>query len=334
MRTYDITGAPFAVSGLVLPRQGRFWRLPEDIIDRVNPGVAYHARQTAGACVRFATDSPVIGLSVKLAECVVWSNMSLYGVGGCDVYIDGAFAAVIGPTEQDRLEYYGEARSKTPGPHEIRINLPIFAAVEKVEISLDESAAVYLPEPYKSGRPVVFYGSSITNGASASHAGNAYTTQLAMRLGFEEYNLGFSGSARGEDIMSDYIASLNMAAFVYDYDHNAPDEAHLTATHEPFFRKIRERQPVLPVVMVSKPDFDSDSAGNAARREIIRRTYENAVSEGDGNVWFIDGETLFGRDEARGHCTSDGCHPNDLGFCRMADALQPVLAEILARTPQ
>ncbi len=330
MRTFEIPCAPFELSGLVSPQPGRFWRLPEGLIDRINDGVAYHARQTAGACVRFATNSQAIGLSVRIREHPPWTTMPVNGMAGCDVYIDGRFAAVIGPAAFGRLEYSGEVRLPARAMREVRINLPLFATVESISVSLEDDARVCAPAPYKYQRPVVFYGSSITNGACASHPANAYTTMLAMRMGFEEYNLGFSGSARGEDAMAEYIASLDMAAFVYDYDHNAPDAAHLEATHERFFRTVRAKQPDLPIIMLSKPDFDSDPKVNAIRREIIRRTYERALADGDRFVRFIDGETLFCRDESRQHCTTDGCHPNDLGFYRMADAVMPVLQELLS----
>ena len=128
--------------------------------------------------------------------------------------------------------------------------------------------------------------------------------------------------------MARYIASQEMSVFVMDYDHNAPDAAHLERTHEPFFRIIRDAQPDLPVVMMSMPDFDRDPANNSRRRDIIRRTYENAAAAGDKNVYFIDGETFFG-DAERELCTVDDCHPNDIGFLRMADVLTPVLRGIL-----
>ena len=64
------------------------------------------------------------------------------------------------------------------------------------------------------------------------------------------------------------------------------------------------------------------------RREIIRATYRRAVENGDRNVYFIDGETLFGGD-LYDSCTVDGCHPNDLGFYRMYKHVLPVLKQAL-----
>ena len=178
-------------------------------------------------------------------------------------------------------------------------------------------------------KPVVFYGSSITQGGCAGKVGSCYSTILARRLDAAQINLGFSGNAKGEEVMAHYIAGLEMSAFIFDYDHNAPNVDHLRRTHEPFFRIVRQAQPQLPIVLVSKPDFDGYPDENRERRNVILQTYANAVAAGDRHVYFVDGETLFGRGD-RDMCAVDGCHPTSLGFLRMADRLEPVLRRALA----
>ena len=59
---------------------------------------------------------------------------------------------------------------------------------------------------------------------------------------------------------------------------------------------------------------------------VIKATYENAVASGDNNVYFIEGETLMALCGDDG--TVDGCHPTDLGFFSMANALISVLRKI------
>ena len=177
-------------------------------------------------------------------------------------------------------------------------------------------------------KPIVFYGSSITQGGCAAKVGSCYTTLLCRRLDAAQINLGFSGSGRGEENMARYIASLDMSAFVLDYDHNAPTVEHLEKTHEKFFNIVREAHPDLPIVMMSKPDFDSNREGNALRRNVIARTYAHALEKGDKNVWFINGESFFGNHD-RELCTVDGCHPTSLGFVRMADVVEAVLRPVL-----
>ena len=140
-------------------------------------------------------------------------------------------------------------------------------------------------------------------------------------------NLGFSGNARGELAMADYIGGLNISVFVLDYDHNAPNVAHLENTHFAFYERFRQHQPNTPIVMVSRPDRDSDPKV-WLRRDIIRNTYEKALALGDKNVCFVDGLAFFD-DEVRSACLVDGCHPNDLGFHFMAKGIGAAIRQYL-----
>jgi hypothetical protein len=54
----------------------------------------------------------------------------------------------------------------------------------------------------------------------------------------------------------------------------------------------------------------------------------SAVEKGDKNVYFIDGRSLFG-DDYTDCCTVDGCHPNDLGFLRMAQKIGQMVKELI-----
>ena len=77
---------------------------------------------------------------------------------------------------------------------------------------------------------------------------------------------------------------------------------------------------------MSRPKYLLNS-DDLIRLEIIKNTYNNALSHGDSNVYFIDGPTLMSIAKSEG--TVDNCHPNDLGFYSMAMAVSEVLKEIL-----
>lgn len=329
MKWYHLTDPALSLEGLALSdREGRrYWRLPADVIDQVNSGVSEVAKFPSGARVRFATDSRRIALCAVVGPAGYIKNVGAIGKCGLAGYVDGEWHYVVYPAASDAEEMTG-AYDLDGKMHEHTVYLPLFTPLYDLMIGLDDDAQVKPPRPYAVQKPIVFYGSSITNGASATHAGNAYVSIVCRRLDASFLNLGFSGSARGEENIARYIAGLDMSLFVMDYDHNAPDAAHLEATHERFFRIVREAQPDLPIALISKPNFDIDPEGNAARRAVIRRTYEHALAAGDARVRFIDGETLFGTTERR-DCLVDGTHPNDLGFRRMANAITPVLRELL-----
>ena len=64
--------------------------------------------------------------------------------------------------------------------------------------------------------------------------------------------------------------------------------------------------------------------------EEIYNNYLKAKENSDKNVYFIDGETLLGVEDWD-MCTVDNCHPNDLGFYRMAERVYSVLKQIESR---
>jgi hypothetical protein len=140
-------------------------------------------------------------------------------------------------------------------------------------------------------------------------------------------NLGFSGSCHGEPAAAAYMASLDMSVFVCDFDHNAPDANELRANHYNLYKTIRAAHPDLPYVIVTKPiRWDNDNGRE--RHAVIMETYTRAIAEGDKHVYFVDGNDFFPADLGTS-CTVDCCHPTDLGFASMAQAVGDVLEKIL-----
>ncbi|WP_176012962.1 SGNH/GDSL hydrolase family protein [Victivallis sp. Marseille-Q1083] len=329
---YNALEAPFVVEGFAwrTAPTAPLYRLPESFsVQEINEGALYLAHNTAGGAIRFRSDSPYIVLRSRLAYSADMNHMPRTGSAGFDLYCgagaDIRYRATAQPNPGQEVIETPLAWVESGKLYDWTLNLPLYGGADTIEIGIAPGSQILPPAPHKITAPILFYGSSITQGGCASRPGNAYPSLLCRALDAPQINLGFSGSGRGEIALAEAIGKLQLAAIVLDYDHNAPDEAHLRATHEPFFQAIRRQQPELPVIMVSKCDF---APGQEERRAIIRQTYENAVKAGDRNVWFIDGESLFGNED-RDACTVDGCHPNDLGFYRMYRTMLPVLQEAL-----
>ena len=208
------------------------------------------------------------------------------------------------------------------------LNFPLYNEVCKLYIGIRRGSQLLPPkEAYSNDRPVIFYGSSITQGGCASRAGTCYQNHLSRALNMDYVNLGFSGNGRGEDAMIDYLASLEMSAFISDYDHNAPTPEHLAATHEKLYLAVRRAHPDIPYVMITRPNF-LNREGDVGSRLVVMNTYRNAIAAGDRNVYYLDGASLFAGDEWDA-CTVDGVHPNDLGFYRFFQALLPIMERVL-----
>lgn len=325
IRFFDVNRPPFSVHG-VFYDGGRFRRLPEAVAQSVSEGVhALHAN-TAGGRVRFVTDSHYVAINVKMPSIGKMPHFALTGSAGFDMYVDGRYAGTFVPPYDiadgyESIIYLGSSQLR-----EVTINLPLYSEVSELYVGVAEGSALLPPEPYRVQKPIVCYGSSITQGGCASRPGNCYQSILCRRLGADYLNLGFSGNARGEGEIAEYISGLDMSVFVYDYDYNAPSVEHLAATHEAMFKAVRAANPDLPMVMMSRPKCRL-SEQEQQRLEIIRTTYERAKQNGDDKVYLLTGAELMA--QAGDDGTVDGCHPNDLGFASIAKALGDLLEKIL-----
>ncbi len=327
IRFFDIKDERFSLYGIFY-ENGLYRRLPEKVAEAVNDGVYNLHIHTAGGRIKFVTDSSFVAIKAFMPDIGRMPHFAMTGSSGFDLYIgkkEEYYNSFVPPCDMvdgyESAVHFSERKLR-----EITLNFPLYSAVSELYIGIEDSALLKKSTGYKSKKPIVFYGSSITQGGCASRPGNSYESVVSRALQTDYINLGFSGSARAEDAIADYISELDMSVFVYDYDYNAPSAEHLKNTHQRMFMKIRQKNPELPIVILSRPKF-SLTKEEEERLEIITKTYADAVSSGDKNVYLIDGATLM--KYAKNDGTVDGCHPNDLGFYSMAKALIPRLKSIL-----
>lgn len=318
---YNSTEADkFNIYGLIRENDS-YCRMPSFVSKNIEGGLDVLATHTAGGRVCFTTNSKFIAISAFLIHVTKSSHMPLTGSCGFDMYVDDVYCKTFIPPFDFTDSYSSLAEFPDEKEKNITINFPLYSGVKDLYIGLQKGATVKPFNPHINDKKVVYYGSSITQGGCASRPGLCYQAHIARKTKTDFLNLGFSGSAKAEPEVCDYIASLKMDVFVYDYDHNAPDLEHLEKTHEQFFKAIREKHPTLPIIIISKPDIDLSSFWKLyfqKRRDVIYKTYSNAINSGDENVYFIDGSSFFNGEDDRFSCTVDGCHPNDLGFNKMA----------------
>ncbi len=313
MNTYDILKPPFKLYGLMHSERG-FHRMDISVADTVSDGVSVLNFHTSGGILRFRTASRKIILTAELPDVGIMNHMPLTGSSSFSLYADGSFCGVFrAPSIEEYKGVWSSELTLGEGEKDIEIHFPLYNSVSKVFISLEKDASVSEGKEYESCPPIVFYGSSITQGGCASHPGNAYPNMLSRYFNREIINLGFSGSCMAEKEMCDYVKKIPMSLLVYDYNHNAPTPEFLESTHEKFFVEFRKENPSVPVLMLSVADGIFGKADIERRKTTIIKTYENAKNAGDENVYFLDGQRFY--DETGLHnSTVDTCHPNDLGF--------------------
>ncbi len=318
--------APFRVYGLSHDGE-RFRRLPRDTARQTSEAVACLATNTAGGRVRFASDSTYVAIHAETDGVSKMGHFSPLGAAGFDLYADDRYAGSFVPPYDQTDGYDAILSFETAETRQFTINLPLYTNVKALWIGLQRGAHLEAPAEYAHTKPIVYYGSSITQGGCASRPGLSYQSILARALDTDYVNLGFSGACRAEPAMVSYLAGLEMSVFVCDYDHNAPDPEYLAATHEPLVQAVRRAQPELPILLMSRPKFTLNEE-ERQRLRIIERTFDHMRAAGDRHVAMLDGPTLMA--PAGNEGTVDDCHPNDLGFFAMANALAPVLRRLLS----
>lgn len=324
------TNAPFCLYGLCEP----FRRVPKDVAKATSESVKNLAEVPSGARIRFRTDSDYIVMRGEVTDRIdMFGTMTSVATDGFDVFEmengEYRFRGIMSPSQRDGKKYVESRIRLAAGMKDIMIHLPLFTALSDVYVALREGSELEAGSGYKYKTPVVFYGSSIVNGVGVSRPSSAYPAIISRKLDCDFINLGFSGAAKAEPAIIDYIKTLDMSVFVYDYDHNAPDADFLKSTHYAGYKRFRDACPDVPVIMASKPDYHFiNVAENEKRRKIIEEDYLRALSEGDKNICFVDGSKMYDPrfgDEA----TSDGCHPNDLGAMYMATAIGEAVKKYL-----
>jgi hypothetical protein len=258
-----------------------------------------------------------------------------------DLYIrngDKWYWAATKPPQASKLPGQGPETTETflrglsPELREYRLYLPIYNGVEKVEIGVPKDSKFGQVVDKAVEKPIVFYGSSIVQGSASSRPGMTYPAQLNRRLNRSIINLGFSGLCHMEPALADLLAELDPAIFVIDCLPNMTTQ-EISGRTVPLVKKIRQARPDTPIVLVENPMY-SQSLWNPAtlksvnlKNKLLSDEFNKLKRDGVQNLHYVKGDNLFGTE---GNTTVDGVHPTDMGFTYFADALEPVLRNILS----
>jgi len=303
-------------------------RLPERMKDHVRQAVWDLAQQPAGGRIRFQTDSEHVGIKAKVPDNFVMNHITRIGQSGFDVYADGHFMASVAPDEHGAIsaEWRVGASKKM---RNIEISMPLYKPVTIEVVGIDDGAAIRDPRPYKLPKPIVYYGTSITQGGCASTPGTSYQSFISRWLDLDFVNLGFSGNGFGEPELATAVSEIDACCYVIDFWANVKAEEY-GARLPGFVGPIRENHPKTPVVIVTPFFFAQDANGgesHARQRADAEEFVRQHQKQGDKNIYLLDGWKLMSREETFGQV--DGVHPNSLGFYLMAKGFTPFLKRAL-----
>lgn len=341
--TIDASGKVAWYDVQLLDIEGKGWtdtvafhdRLPAKAEKLVRPDIWRLSRQASGVCVRFVTNATTLQVDWSLGiEPLAESNMPATAISGLDLYVkhEGKWRWLsVGKPEQktNQAVLFKDIRD---GDREFLLYFPLYNVVTSLKLGIPKGAYLAKAAPWAASRkPIVVYGTSITQGGCVSRPGMVYTAILGRRLNRPVINLGFRSNGTMDPELATLLAELDPAVFVLDCLANLfPTE--VAERTEPFVKSLRKTHPDTPILLAEDRTYPNGILDrprrerNEGNRAALKAAYERLKTDGVRNLFYLPGAQLLGDD---GEATVDNSHPSDLGSMRLADGFESVLRPIL-----
>jgi lysophospholipase L1-like esterase len=264
------------------------------------------------------------------------NHMAPTGIKGVELYCleNGKWTYVNTARPTDKKSEAVIIENMEKKERELMLYLPLYDGVVSIEIGIDSTAFIGQPEidlPLRT-KPVVAYGTSITQGGCASRTGMAHINILSRRLNREIINLGFSGNGMLDYEMAELMTECDASLFTIEFGNCSTEQ--IKERTEKFYRILRDKYPNTPIAFIEIPLFPETKYNLlklndfSERNVAIRAIFKDLKAKKDKNLWLFPSAGQLGTD---GEGTVDGIHPTDLGFIRYADFLYPKIRKIIGK---
>lgn len=332
--------------------QGRAWsvemgnnygRMPARMKSMLREAVWNLSTCSAGLYIEFYTNAPEIIVRYTVSGSLTLPNMTTLATSGLDLYVtdsDGhtdwcacpgnyRFGQQPGDTITFRyndLTYHNNHKLGS----EYRLFLPLYNSVKWIEIGTPEES-VFKFSPLSNERPIVAYGTSILQGASASRAGMAWTSQLQRRLDTPIYNIGFSGNAWMDSQIFDALSEIDTQLYILDcmpnmYIWRDSIQSRTVAG----VKKLRSKSNA-PILLVENDGYMYGAINKKIAEECdvtnreLSKAYKTLQDAGIKDIYYLTKEEIGLTPDSQ----VDGWHASDIGMTIYADAYEKKIREIL-----
>ena len=313
-----------------------FDRLPPAAESTVRAAVWGLSRHSAGICIRFRTDAEEIHAKWKLISSrLAMPHMTATGVSGLDLYVraEGGWMWLGAGQPKEQENRVTLAKGLAPAMREYLLYLPLYNGVAELEVGVPSGATMEPGDERPQGhkRPIVFYGTSITQGGCASRPGMVHTAILGRWFDRPVINLGFSGNGKMEESVVQFMEEIDAAVFVIDCLPNMV-AAQVSERTAPLVERLRKRHPNTPILLVEDRNYSNNfliqrnQQRNQTNQAALKTAFDKLTKGGVKHLHYLEGKGMLGADNEG---TVDSSHPTDLGFYRQALAFRDALAPLL-----
>jgi len=327
MKEIKIMDPVLSINGLSYWDENKpdLYRLPKSKKHLFSEAMWRLGTMPSGGIISFRTDSREISLLLDNPQASESTNLTRIAKIGIDLYVNNEFYGNFVPNEKGKMKAI--ISIDKVGINDIKLYLPLYETI-KIDAILVNSKSNVLPSQRNPSEslPIVFYGSSITQGASASNPGLTFPALLSRKLDLEMINLGFSGEGLGQPEIINLIENIKASIFIIDFWANPSPE--LYEEKLPILIKaIRSKNKYVPIVITSPIYNVGREKENYKKYTISEKIVDGFKMRGDKNIYFHDLYKDFNREYA--HYLIDGRHPNTLGMMKITDSLYPTINMIL-----
>ena len=171
---------------------------------------------------------------------------------------------------------------------EFKIFLPLYDGIKTIEIGVDSNCEIKKPKK-SNKKPIVFYGTSITQGGCASRPGMAHTNIISRKLDIDCINFGFSGNGRMEQPIAELISEIDPLFYIIECMPNMFPPDLVSSNTIPLVDVIRSKNPNTPIVLVdlfTSPinTLDKNAVkGTNEMNNALKNEYKKNISINAGN---------------------------------------------------
>ena len=318
----------FLIEGTIVPdhlKESPYDRLPVSYKEIVRTPVWNLSKSSAGISIRFSTNTSNLKIKWEVLNNFSMDHMPDTGIKGVDLYYRNGQEWQYLNTGRPKglINEYTLIENMKEEMREFKIFLPLYDGIKNIEIGIDSTSNIIKPTKNKR-KPIIFYGTSITQGGCASRPGMAHTNIISRKLDIDVVNFGFSGNGRMEQPIAEIISSVEPSLYIIECMPNMIKPELITERTIPLVNTIREKNPNTPIIFVDL--FKSPitilnikaKSENIAMDNALKAEFEKMIKNGYKNIYLIETPKLADSDHEG---TVDGIHFTDLGFLRYADFL-------------
>jgi hypothetical protein len=313
-----------------------YQRFPQRYKGVLRDQVWEESLSSAGIAIRFRTNATRIVVRWSLREVDPLSKKAgPPGTDGVDLYSNSGagWQFVNTGKPKQKVNEFILLRNGDGAYKEYLLNLPLYNGVDSLSIGVNTIAEISKPvEKYLvEKKPVVYYGSSIAQGAAASRPGMAYTNILSRKLDVPFINFGFSGEGKFDRSVALAMSEVDASLYIIDCTPNSRKEIICDSAIK-VVRLLKAKRPLIPILLVEEfyyegSYFNKDGLSNTDdKRRELRRAFDLLKQSGIKGLYYKKGDGLIGYDHEG---TADGVHPNDVGMLRFSEQMLPVIKSIL-----